>query len=85
LNIYKRGDVGRKRPYITHPDRLKLAEEEYVPIPFEYKKKFILKKSVRFEEKVVIHTVKTFLVKTVRIEDKVVVINTAKNCEIWNY
>jgi hypothetical protein len=65
LNIYKRGDVNRKRPYITHPERLKLAEEEYLPVPFATKKKSILK-TVRFEDKVVIPTAKTFLVKTVR-------------------
>jgi hypothetical protein len=64
LNIYKRGAVNRKKPYITHPDRLKLAEKEYLPISLEHKKKILLKKSVRFEEKVVTHTAKTFLVKT---------------------
>ena len=29
LNIYKKYDQGRKNPYITHPDRVKLAEIEY--------------------------------------------------------
>ena len=75
LNIYKRGDVDRKRPYITHPDRLKIAEEEYL-LPFEYAKKCISRKSVRFDGKVAIHEAKIFCVKKVRFDENLLYIES---------
>ena len=67
LNIYKKGDLDRERPYITHPDRLKIAEEEYF-VPFEYAKKCISRKSVRFDGKVTTHEAKILCVKKVRFD-----------------
>ena len=76
LNIYKKGDIGRKKPYITHPDRLKLAEEEYLPVSFEYsrKRKSPQGKTVRFDENLVFLEAKQMVVKKVVFDDAVVYI-----------
>jgi hypothetical protein len=73
LNIFKKMDVDRKSPYITHPDRLKPAEEEYLAEPFRYIKSSnqVTKKSVRFDENLVVYEAKNTIKKMVTFADEI--------------